>query len=244
MKASALLVLSVLLIGTQAAQVVVFGDSWGSFSRRPFEQMFSSRGYDIDVDNTAIGGTTAKYWARNPNSLLDRVNSNPDAKWVWLTIGGNDGINELLDGRNISDIVRDVIANTRVFLDPLFRSKPNIKVVQFGYDIVNFEFTLTCRSLGNNMFPSCRGDITCQNTQMATLQYEYVDQLTKLYGGKHTALNLLGTMQATSRLIPGPYPNYAYFSPANLMSDCIHPTEEGFTVVFNEFWNQYWSKQV
>mgnify|MGYP001239114390 CR=1 FL=1 len=46
--------------------------------------MFTSRGYDIDVDNTAIGGTTAKYWARNPNSLLNRVNDNPDCQWVWL----------------------------------------------------------------------------------------------------------------------------------------------------------------
>ena len=46
--------------------------------------MFTSRGYNIDVDNTAIGGTTAKYWARNPNSLLDRVNDNPDCEWVWL----------------------------------------------------------------------------------------------------------------------------------------------------------------
>ena len=108
MATKTLLSVAALTAFAKAAEVVVFGDSWGSFSRKtrkkekkekkrcgaaphpdpsvqsrrpsllrppslcffssgqPFQQMFTSRGYNIDVDNTAIGGTTARYWARNP----------------------------------------------------------------------------------------------------------------------------------------------------------------------------------
>jgi hypothetical protein len=51
------------------------------FAGVPFQRMFTSRGYNIDVDNTAIGGTTAKYWARNPvrRDKLEQVpRRNPD----------------------------------------------------------------------------------------------------------------------------------------------------------------------
>lgn len=71
---------------------MVFGDSWGSFSKDQFEMMFIDHGHpEITVDNVAIGGTTASFWATMPNSLSNAVDDNPDCEWVWLSIGGNDG---------------------------------------------------------------------------------------------------------------------------------------------------------
>lgn len=68
--------------------------------------------------------------------------------------------------------------------------------------------------------------------------------LTNMYPN-HVALNLLGSLQAARPAeIPGPYPNPNYYSPASLMSDCIHPTNEGFDVIFDVMWDQYWAGQV
>lgn len=143
-------------------------------AERTFQQMFNKRGYDIDVDNTAIGGTTAEYWARNPDSLLKRVQANPDCKWVWLSIGGNDGIYGLSDGEPIEEVIARTINNTQVFLDPLFAALPNIQVVQFGYDIVDFGHSTSCRNLGDDLFPWC-STTACKNNEMFKLQYDYVD---------------------------------------------------------------------
>ena len=83
------------------------------------------------------------------------------------------------------------------------------------------------------------------NNEMTALQYQYVDVLEDGYGGKHKSLNLLGTLQASRPAeVPGPYPNYAYFSPAELMSDCIHPTDEGFSILFDQMWDIYWAAEV
>lgn len=55
---------------------------------KSLRQVFGAKG--VTIDNVAKSGSTAEQWARNPNSLRDAVRKNPDAKWVWLTIGGLD----------------------------------------------------------------------------------------------------------------------------------------------------------
>jgi len=155
---------------------------------------------------------------------------------------------ELLDGTPIAEIIADAIENTKIFLNPVLAAYPRVKIVQFGYDIVNFEFTRSCESLGNELFPDCGTDTTCKNQQMILLQFDYVDGLSAQYNtsapGFHTAVNLLGSLQAADSSIPAPYPNLAFFSPEDLMSDCIHPTDAGFTTVFDVFWDKYWASQV
>ena len=99
-------------------------------------------------------------------------------------------------GREIEDIVAQAVNDTRRFLDPLFRDHPNIKVVQFGYDIVNFDMSLVCRTLGRTIFPECRGDISCSNLEMYNLQFA-VEQIASFYK-THTPIDLRGTLQAGS----------------------------------------------
>ena len=71
---------------------------------------------------------------------------------------------------------------------------------------------------------------------------------------------MLGTMQASQPdVIPGPYPNVDYFSPAeyahfswhrtanphpSLMRDCIHALPTGYTIIFDHMWEIYWKEQV
>lgn len=82
----AFIAVCLLAITAQAAQLVVFGDSWGTEGRKSLQQVFGAKG--VTIDNVAKSGSTAEQWARQPNSLRDAVRKNPDAKWVWLTIGG------------------------------------------------------------------------------------------------------------------------------------------------------------
>lgn len=58
----------------------------GCAGAKSLRQVFGAKG--ITIDNVAKSGSTAEQWARQPNSLRDAVRKNPDAKWVWLTIGG------------------------------------------------------------------------------------------------------------------------------------------------------------
>ncbi len=59
-----LFIFATLIAVTFTAEVVVFGDSWGTYGEKAFEEMFSSRGYNTTVANVAVGGTTAAEWAQ------------------------------------------------------------------------------------------------------------------------------------------------------------------------------------
>ena len=175
--------------------MVAFGDSWGSFGEKEFQDMFTSRGSAIKVDNDAIGGTTAKFWSLMPNSLRDAVAKNADAKWVWLSLGGNDGISGMSQGRSLEDVVADVVKNTQKILDPLFRDFPNIRVVQFGYDLPNFEMLENCPGR-EFVFPECRGRTACINRRTYYLQ-SVVEEIGNLYQN-FDVVDLRGTLQRAS----------------------------------------------
>jgi len=231
------------LFTVKAANVVQFGDSWaalfGGGLQSEFEQMFRSRGYNVTVANRAIGGTTAEYYARTPNSLLNRID--PDTQWVWISIGGNDGIYGL-PGTPIDELIEQVIEWEQVFVDPVLEERPDVHLVQFGYDIV--DFCTTCASLGNSLFPSCDGELSCWNEEMQALQL-IVDRLADIYSpprapsGFFNNTNLLGTMQAASGEVPPPYPNLNYCTPKDLMNDCIHPNSPGYDALFDALWEEY-----
>lgn len=63
---------------------------------------------------------------------------------------------------------------------------------------------------------------------------------------QHTAVNLLGTMQAGSGSVPGAAigkPNLAYWTPGDLIqSSCIHANDKGYDMVFAALWDAYFAK--
>lgn len=85
--------------------------------------------HGLTVDNVAIGGTTAAGWARDKMALKEAVDNNPDAKYVWLTIGGNDSMPKLLSNTPIQSILDQLNVDSKIFLDELFKAHPHIKVV-------------------------------------------------------------------------------------------------------------------
>lgn len=129
--------------------------------------------HGLTVDNVAIGGTTAAGWAKDASALKNALDANPDARYVWLTIGGNDVIPAMIGGGNIDVIAQQVIADTKVFLDIAFAAHPNIKIVQFGYDLLNWKNNnLLCTIMGTTLSSSTCGlvaSIECQNHLLAEI---------------------------------------------------------------------------
>lgn len=259
--------------------VVVIGDSWGAYGWHDFQKVLKEKGSNLTVVSYAIGmyssttndtilyhiynkylgGTTTKFWARDPDLVTKLVGENPTAEYVWLSIGGNDVIDFMPDCTKkmstqqcIDIILPECMNNTKAFLDPLVAAYPDIKIVQFGYDIPQLGENALCRSIGETIIDGCNDTASCINPQFVKIQSLYVDQLGQDYK-QLTAVNLLGSLQAQDNY-PGvsvTNPDLTKWSPADLMeTNCIHPTRyprgnepAGFDVIFNNLWAAYFAKQ-
>lgn len=244
-------VITSLLALAAAKDIVVFGDSWGTEGAVSFDNMAKSHG--LTVDNHAVAGSTAQEWSLVPNKLTDWVKKNPDAKYVWITIGGNDAAPMLQAGKDVATIKADVKKWVQKFLDPLFAALPKIKVVAFGYDILFWDYP-ECLLEGDSIFARCgkRGQsnfTACANKLFYNVQALWED-LSKEYttkGFSLTSPNLLGSFQKAGG-VPGAdvgKPNDNYFSPNKLtgpLKFCLHANDEGFDHIFSNLWDLYFSK--
>ena len=121
------LCLLIALSSFNCAEIVVFGDSWGTYGEEVFAEVMGN--YGLSVDNVAISGTTAADWAKDKYDMANAVRKNADCKYVWLTIGGNDAIPNMIADVPFNETTSDLLADTKVFLDVLFDEFPNIKLV-------------------------------------------------------------------------------------------------------------------
>ena len=101
-------VLSTLCTLSFGAQVIVIGDSWGEEGHEYLQDVLKSHANtkDLEVKSYAVGGTTTANWIKPPTKVVDDINKNSDAQYVWLTIGGNDaGTQNYISLRNIAHII-------------------------------------------------------------------------------------------------------------------------------------------
>lgn len=161
------------LTPVESAQVLVFGDSWGSFGWPYLQKMLDSHDTNLTVRSYAVGGTTSTFWARDPNIINGWVDKNPDAEYIWLSIGGNDviefmpncTIHESMD-ECVTQLAAMVTKNTISFLTPVFENHSNIKLVQFGYDIMNLAMNAFCKLVGTEIDYKCADKASCLNPQV------------------------------------------------------------------------------
>jgi len=169
---------------------------------------------------------------------------------VVLSVGGDDFLEiEPQKGADPDVILAEMLANTDIILDRLFKAHPNVKVYQFGYEIMDWPASAHCRTYGYNLLhkvcPAGVGDVECCNKEFVHyIQTGYVDVLGVRYAGKHPyhAINLLGTLQKAGG-VPGAdvgKPNLGRYSPTKyVISDstplgCVHLTPPGFNLVYKE----------
>ena len=197
-------------------QVVIIGDSWGTKGASELQAVFKEHGASWEISNYAIAGTTTADWVKDPNKMLDAINENPDAEFVWMTLSGNDAAHylpgctakyPLPNEKCIKDVLNESISNIEMMLDPVFKQHPNIQVVQFGYDLMNFKKGI-CWFEGRNVMHGCNDDALCVNTQFIKIQ-EGVDYLATQYAN-YTSINLLGSLQLMDRSIPNVCVSHKY----------------------------------
>jgi lysophospholipase L1-like esterase len=236
-----------MVAAASAADIVVFGDSWGTFGRNQFRDRAAQDG--LTVDNRAIGGTTANYWSRdvNKNKLRDAVRENPDAKFVWLTIGGNDAIPKMAARVPREEIIQQVVNDTLTFIDPMLNEFPNVAIVGFGYEQL-FWNTRSCTSLAQQIFWECPGNPVqpaCANEIQMSLQ-DAVERTQAARPGRYFAVNLYGAMQVDAGVAGASVgsPNVNQYSSSVYQNDCIHLNSAGYTVVFDALWDEFFSKRL
>ncbi|MCB9766005.1 MAG: hypothetical protein H6739_39890 [Alphaproteobacteria bacterium] len=233
------LLLLPLLPASLADDVVVFGDSWAEGAADELADVLQLNGRsDITVDGQGVGGTTADGWAANPSALPDAVSLNPDARWVWLSIGGNDLFQHYLQGYGGSTAT-DYDADLRVMLDSLFAAHPDIEVVMFGYDFINFEQSTDCILTAWAYFGT--------SITTPTLNQYFIDQVMGTiedvaadYPRLTYVDSVLGTLQEAGGVAGAP--NVLFPSPSRYMSDCIHPNHDGYLLIMQALYDDYWGR--
>ncbi|KAJ9456841.1 hypothetical protein DIPPA_00302 [Diplonema papillatum] len=244
------LVLSVL--AADAANVVVLGDSWGTYGAREFENMLTGNHANLTLENAAVSGSTAVQWTDRYMDRLISAVSPPDVKAVWLIAGGNDAQASLplcaAAGKSRAECAEEltqlVDGAMHKLLSAIFDNCGNssVRVVLFGYDIMSFsrDAGLLCAALPLAMFPSCVGQNECFNSEFIKIQ-ETFGKVSVDYP-QTTVLNLLGGLQAHAGYNASlGSPDLDRYSPAELYGDCIHPNSAGFDIIFGHMWNLFFS---
>eukprot|EP00041_Stephanoeca_diplocostata_P038255 m.1489391 g.1489391 ORF g.1489391 m.1489391 type:complete len:308 (-) comp25190_c0_seq3:2736-3659(-) len=241
-----------------AAEIIVVGDSWGTVGKSEFAAMAQLHG--LGVDNIAIGGSTAAQWAQSDYLLMifEALSRNHDARHIWLTIGGNDILYGLAAGIPIDQLLEGAMGNTSTILEHIFDNS-NVSVVQFGYDIPNYDVSLSCMNKVAKLALNCNSEwsevpangfndfVRCSNGDNTQLQYGFVDAMVKKADEKkwdYTGLNLLGLFQYFGSVDGADIgkPNMLQYSPAQYwMDDCTHPSQLGFTSLFYVLWEKYFA---
>ena len=221
-----------------ADDVIVFGDSWAAGSPPALQQALRAQGFhDVFVDAQGVGGTTAAYWAtEEPDALHEAVTANPDARWVWLSITGNDVFHHHANGR-AAQSAADNEANLRTMFDDLFAVHPDIKVVMFGYDFVNFEQSIDCILTAFQIFGT---DVTTRKVNEIFLAEvgAVQERVAADYPQVTYIPDVWGTLQAAGE-VPNA-PNLDLPSPKRYFADCIHPTAEGYRKIHDVLVDAYW----
>jgi len=240
-----------MMLSTVSAQVVVAGDSWADYIGIPnteFPAVFERRGDTRTINNIAVAGTTCAQWSTGNRltNLLNAVKPETGATHLWMICGGNDAQFKLVGCRPQDECIKEVVEKaTRDMghiLDEIKKVNPQLRVVGFGYDLLGFGSILG-NILSRAILPDCSGTAQCVNSEFLNIQSVY-DRLGETKSN-FDVLNLLGSLQAhggVARAGVGS-PVLDQWSPNNLFDPtAIHPTREGYRVVFENLYDLYFAK--
>jgi len=240
-----------MMLSTASAQVVVAGDSWADYigiPNREFPAVLERSGDTRTINNIAGAGTTCAQWATGNRltNLLNAVKPETGATHLWMICGGNDAQFTLVGCRPQDDCIKQVVEKATQdlghILDEVKKVNPQLRVVGFGYDLLGFGSILG-NILSRAILPDCSGNAQCVNSEFLNIQSVY-DSLGETKSN-FDVLNLAGSLQAHGGVQGAAVgsPVLSEWSPNNLFDlTAIHPTAEGYRVVFENLYDLYFAK--
>jgi len=255
----AALFLCVALISEQAhaaKRVLLVGDSWAQlmWKYRSLSTQFKAFGvgqHTEDGAQTAIGGTTAAFWAANTGTLQAQLRANPTIDCVNLVLGGNDlwvwntGWSQAQTDAHLDQVQANLYTVARACLDV----RPNIKVVLHGYDYINLWDSVAADFFGSaGLLWAALGQPSPAQINGLFVGLDQRKKALTTYDARIKFVQCTGALQVVggfSNILPGQAPTYSPFpggnpglpSPIKFFPvinnkpkkyDPIHLTQEGY----------------
>jgi len=206
---------------TEEGAILVIGDSWASLSGNYAANICGSSSPTRPIQNGAKSGSTAKAWAYKRLGVESIENARYEYTHVWLSIGGNDFLDNNCDmsiadevAANVVNVIKQVVDASQGVAgvdEVAFQNKEDIKILYFGYSIPSQDVCGQGRTAtlfaeqGNIIFDAI------QNSDYA----EYVTTFD------------ISNMFVTSESSPLSDPSY--------FVDAVHLNEEGYTRLFSGY---------
>ena len=236
------LVLLALLAATgqasaQTPRILLLGDSWANqiWDNGILQSVLNNNGFSgvsTKGANTAIGGTTASWWAASANLqvITSELNAYPTIDIVHISLGGNDflaGWNTGLNQAQEASLFAGIQSNLQTVVNHVLAHNANMKVVICDYDYLNFVESVMqsgntqAQLLWANMGqPSQRRlnealtDLGLYKLSIAqnTNRCEYVQN----WGTNHYRYGYPGYFGTGLTPYPGQYPNFNPYPGGNL----------------------------
>jgi len=246
LKISALLV-SLLLTASplHAARILVIGDSWGVAAGPALQQVLIDHGSTDLVASIAVGSRTAKVqntpW--NLEEITTALEQNPDAEFVHMSLGGNDflgtwrsSFSQAQEDQLIANILEDITA----IVDHILQQRPGIRIYWSSYD---FPRPLFIGDPVDVNMASMRFSVKAQalaDSKGKALSYGDFNGLTQVeYGFDGFQIS---PFDPGFPIPPGDpsLPDPQYPGPAPAYFDSIHLTEEGFLLLAQNQYEQFY----
>lgn len=258
------------LRGEESYRVLLVGDSWSEFFwlNGSLGDVFTSHGHSDILekgDATTIAGSTAAEWVQTSQLQLiaDELAANPTIDIVQLTMGGNDFLAGMADGgwyvgisaEDEEALVQRILGDIQVVVDFILNLNPNYTILLSFYDYPNFE-----DSLSGLLSFSCLGFYNDLN-QPTTLELnqafrafnqrlgELADQSSRIALVDHTGLMQFAFGFPGDGILPEtiiPPGNLNLPSPIEAMflgADCIHLSQNGYLLVAQNLWENFYKDQ-
>lgn len=251
-------------------RVLLVGDSWTEFMwvNRSLRGVFSDQGHPNiheKGDATTVSGSTAAEWtdASMLETIRDEINAHPSIDIVQITLGGNDFLegmagNGWFVGISLAEeeaLFQRILGDVQTVIDFVLNLNPNIEVLLSFYDYANFE-----ESLSGILGFSCNGiynDLNSPTTLQINQAFEALNMRLGQLVDSSPRVSLVdhtGLMQFTFGFPDRNIPPQTIERPGDLNlpgpintmflgADCIHLSSDGYRVVAENLWQEYYQYQ-
>lgn len=214
--------------------IYIFGDSWAQQMSEtgtpiPFDQTIIDNEFDdfVTLHKHAISGSTLDQWANDENGILtalaDEISADSSqSPIVFFTLGGND----VFAGSSAEEMAADLTT----ILTTLSATRPDVEIVQGGYDILNPNISpAVCFPAMLAIFGST--DPSAINPIILAAYQDSVD-VTATFTST-VSVNTFGSLQGS----PGE-PVISEWSPVQYLADCIHLNSDGYNIYLDTLFQE------